>query len=76
MAIVAPHRGETNHPADILHSPQLGPASRWCRFAPIKKPVYLPMLPSNNSLKPNPFPENQPAPGVHLRFKNLVFEGI
>jgi hypothetical protein len=29
IAIVAPHRGETSRPADILHFPQLGPASRW-----------------------------------------------
>jgi hypothetical protein len=31
-----------------------------CRFAPIKKPPYLPMLPSKNRHEPNPFPETQP----------------
>jgi hypothetical protein len=29
IAIVAPYRGETSRPADILHFHQLGPASRW-----------------------------------------------
>jgi hypothetical protein len=41
-----------------------GLVGQTCRFAPIKKPPCLPMLPSKNPHELNPFPGIQPAHGV------------
>src|ERR1700678_1716655 len=38
-----------------------GLVGQTCRFAPIKKFPYLPMLPSKYPQKPNPLTGNQPA---------------
>jgi hypothetical protein len=38
-----------------------GPVGRRCRTAPIKKPSYLPMLPSKNPHEPKLFPETHPT---------------
>jgi hypothetical protein len=46
-----------------------------CRFVPIKKPPYLPMLPSKNPHEPNLFLGTQPALGV-LHFSIRVYLSI
>src|SRR5271156_6753597 len=45
-----------------------------CRFAPIKKPPYLSMLPSKNLHEPNLFPGTHTAHGI-LHFLSLPIRG-
>jgi hypothetical protein len=75
MAIAAPHRGETSHPADILHFHPIGSSVTLVPVCPNKKTSLSVDVAIEKTHEPNPIPEIQAAHGI-LRFLSMSIRGL